>query len=155
MIRFQLNGRAIEVEAHPLTRLLDVLRDECKDSSVKEGCGEGECGACTVFLEGRIVNSCLVPVGQVDGAEVQTMAGLAESKQGQVLIDAFIREGAVQCGFCIPGMVIASCALLRGDPYPSDEKIREGLAGNLCRCTGYDLIVKAVSAASREGKGLW
>jgi len=155
MTQFMLNGRHVKVEAHPLMRLIDVLRDCCGDMSVKEGCGEGECGACSVSIDGNIVNSCLMPVGQVAGREVVTMAGLAGTKPGTALTDAFANEGAVQCGFCIPGMVVAADALLRNTPNPTESEIREGLAGNLCRCTGYDLIIRAVQAASREGEGLW
>ena len=155
MIRFLLNGRPVEVRADPLARLLDVLRDELGDTSVKEGCGEGECGACLVLRDGHPVNSCILPVGLAMDTRIVTMAGLRETPRGKALIAAYAKEGAVQCGFCIPGMVIASEALLARNPRPDEQAIREGLSGNLCRCTGYDLIIKAVSAASREGKGLW
>ena len=155
MIRFRLNGREVSTAAHALARLIDVLREELGDVSVKEGCGEGECGACSVLVDGKLMNSCLLPVGRVEGAAITTMAGLRETDRGRALIDAFAREGAVQCGFCIPGMVIASEALLARNPRPDEQAIRVGLSGNLCRCTGYDLIVKAVSSAAREGKGLW
>ncbi len=155
MIRFRLNGREMSLTAAPTARLLDVLRDECGDISVKEGCGEGECGACLVLRDGEPVNACLLPASLADGSEVVTMAGLRESPRGKTLIDAFAREGAVQCGFCIPGMVMAAESLLRRNPDPDVAAIRDGISGNLCRCTGYDLIVKAVSSAAREGKGLW
>jgi carbon-monoxide dehydrogenase small subunit len=155
MIRFHLNGRAVEVNAPPLTRLLDVLREELGDTSVKEGCGEGECGACSVLLDGRMVNACLVPVIQADGSAILSMAGLGETARGRELVDAFAREGAVQCGFCIPGMVIAAEALLSRSPRPGEEEIRTAISGNLCRCTGYDLIVRAVSSAAERGAGLW
>jgi carbon-monoxide dehydrogenase small subunit len=155
VIRFRLNGREVDSTSHPLCRLLDVLRDELGDVSVKEGCGEGECGACLVLKDGEPVNSCLLPVGQAQGAEIVTMAGLSASERGRLLVESFAREGAVQCGFCTPGMVIAAEALLRGNPQPDERQIREGIAGNLCRCTGYDLIVRAIEAAAREGKGLW
>jgi len=155
MIRFELNGRLVEVKADPLARLLDVIRDELGDTSVKEGCGEGECGACLVLLDGAPVNSCILPVARADGARVVTMAGLRESARGKQLIDAFAREGAVQCGFCIPGMVIAAESLLSRNARPTEAEIREGISGNLCRCTGYDLIVRAIASAAREGTGLW
>jgi carbon-monoxide dehydrogenase small subunit len=155
VIHFRLNGREVSSAAHPLARLIDVLREELGDVSVKEGCGEGECGACSVLVDGKVVNSCLLPVGCIEGSSVTTMAGLRETDRGRALIDAFAREGAVQCGFCIPGMVIAAEALLAGNPSPGEQEIRTGISGNLCRCTGYDLIVKAVSSAAREGRGLW
>jgi carbon-monoxide dehydrogenase small subunit len=155
MIRFDLNGAPAVSSAHPLARLIDVLREELGDTSVKEGCGEGECGACSVLVDGKLVNSCLLPVGRIEGCAVTTMAGLRVSDRGRALIEAFAREGAVQCGFCIPGMVIAAEALLAANPLPDEQQIRTGISGNLCRCTGYDLIVKAIASASREGKGLW
>lgn len=155
MIRFDLNGVPAVSSAHPLARLIDVLREELGDTSVKEGCGEGECGACSVLVDGKLVNSCLLPVGRIEGCSLTTMAGLRESDRGRALIAAFAREGAVQCGFCIPGMVIAAEALLAANPSPDEQQIRTGISGNLCRCTGYDTIVKAIASASREGKGLW
>ena len=155
MIRFRLNGREVEISAHPLARLIDVLRDDLADVSVKEGCGEGECGACSVLKDGQAVNSCILPAGQAEGTDIVTMAGLRETDRGKTLVQAFAKEGAVQCGFCIPGMVIAAEALLSENPSPSEREIREGISGNLCRCTGYDLIVRAVSTAAREGRGLW
>jgi carbon-monoxide dehydrogenase small subunit len=155
VIAFRLNGREVSSAAHPLARLIDVLREELGDVSVKEGCGEGECGACSVLIDGKLMNSCLLPAGRIEGSSVTTMAGLRETDRGRALIDAFAREGAVQCGFCIPGMVIAAEALLAANPSPDEQEIRTGISGNLCRCTGYDLIVKAVSSAAREGRGLW
>ena len=155
MVEFRLNGSPARVDAHPLTRLVDVLRDLLGDTSVKEGCGEGECGACTVLLDGKLVNSCILPVGRVEGSEVTTMAGLAKTDGGKILIEAFADEGAVQCGFCIPGMVMAGESLLRNNPAPDEHLIREAIAGNLCRCTGYDLIVKAISTAARIRGGKW
>ena len=155
MTRFTLNGEPVSSEAHPLARLLDVLRDEMGDLSVKEGCGEGECGACSVLLDGRLVNACLVPLGRVDGCTVVTMAGVRETPRGKALVEAFAREGAVQCGFCTPGLVMAAEALLSADPAPDERAIRVGLSGNLCRCTGYETIVRAVAAAAAEGRGRW
>jgi aerobic carbon-monoxide dehydrogenase small subunit len=155
MTRFLLNGSAVTSVRHPLARLLDVLREELGDTSVKEGCGEGECGACSVLVDGRLVNSCVLSLGQVEGRAVTTMAGLRDTDRGRALVEAFAREGAVQCGFCIPGMVMAAEALLAGNPSPDEEQIRTGISGTLCRCTGYDLIVKAIAAAARDGRGLW
>ena len=155
MTRFTLNGIEVSSASHPLTRLLDVLRDELGDLSLKEGCGEGECGACSVLLDGRLVNSCLVPLGRADGCAVVTMAGVRETPRGKALVEAFAREGAVQCGFCTPGLVMAAEALLSSDPAPDGEAIRVGLSGNLCRCTGYEAVVRAVAAAAREGGGRW
>ena len=155
MIRFMLNGNRVASSRHPLSRLIDVLREELTDTSVKEGCGEGECGACSVLVDGRVMNSCILAVGQVEGRAVTTMAGLRETDRGRALIDAFAREGAVQCGFCIPGMVIAAEALLAANPMPDEQQIRTGISGNLCRCTGYDLIVKAIASAARGGKAPW
>jgi carbon-monoxide dehydrogenase small subunit len=149
--RFTLNGEPVSSASHPLTRLLDVLRDELGDLSVKEGCGEGECGACAVLIDGRLANSCLVPLGQADGRAVVTMAGLRETPRGRALVEAFAREGAVQCGFCTPGLVVAAEALLATDPAPDEQAIRVGLSGNLCRCTGYETIARAVAAVAREG----
>ena len=155
MIHFELNGMPVHVNSDPLTRLLDVLRDELMDTSVKEGCGEGECGACLILLNGAPANSCILPVARAEGASIVTMAGPRESARGKELINAFAREGAVQCGFCIPGMVIAGESLLSQNAHPSEAEIREGISGNLCRCTGYDLIVRAIASAAREGNGLW
>lgn len=155
MIGFTLNGRAVSTGLPPLTRLIDVLRDELGDVSIKEGCGEGECGACSVLLDGYLVNSCILPVGRVEGSSVVTMAGYAGSERGGALIDAFESEGGVQCGFCIPGMVLAAEELLNENPSPDEHEIREALSGNLCRCTGYDLIVRSVTVAAEKGKGLW
>jgi aerobic carbon-monoxide dehydrogenase small subunit len=155
MIRFRLNGADVTATSPPLTRLLDVLRDELKDVSVKDGCGEGECGACAVIKDGLIVNSCLIPVIQVEGSDIQTIAGLKNTDRGRMLIDCFSKEGAVQCGFCTPGMIIAAEALLGVNPKPNEYEIREAISGNLCRCTGYDLIIKAIASAAEIGKGLW
>ena len=155
MTRFTLNGVEVSSASHPLTRLLDVLRDEMGDLSLKEGCGEGECGACSVLLDGRLANACLLPLGRADGCTIVTMAGVRETPRGKALVEAFAREGAVQCGFCTPGLVMAAEALLSADPAPDGEAIRAGLAGNLCRCTGYEAVVRAVAAAAREGRGRW
>lgn len=155
MIGFTLNGQPVQTECHPLTRLIDVIREEIGDISVKEGCGEGECGACSVLMDGKLVNSCLVPVIQAAERSVVTMAGFGETARGKALIDAFAHEGAVQCGFCTPGMVLAAEAILTANSAPDEDQIRTGLAGNLCRCTGYDLIVRAIATAAEKGNELW
>lgn len=152
---FTLNGKKIEIESDPMRRLLDVLREECGMTGVKEGCGEGECGACSVFRDGLLVNSCMVPIGMCDGSTVETPEGVRESEQGKKIIDSFAESGAVQCGFCTPGMMMATEALLRQNSEPTEEEIREALSGNLCRCTGYDMIVEGVLKAAEGGKGLW
>ena len=144
-MRFTLNGRRVEVEAHPLARLLDVLREECGLTGTKEGCGEGECGACTVLLDGRPVNACLVPFAHAEGARVTTVEGLKDRR----LLAAFVDEGGAQCGFCTPGMLMAAAALPKGF---DEEGLKRGLAGNLCRCTGYTAIYRAVEKArARRG----
>lgn len=155
MIKFNLNNKEVSTERSPSSRLLDLLREDFNLVGAKEGCGEGECGACAVLFNGRIMNSCIIPLGNVHNQTVLTIEGLSESKQGIVLKDSFSKEGAVQCGFCTPGMMMASHALLLQNPHPSDEEIRIGLSGNLCRCTGYNMIIKAVQRASKEGEGLW
>ena len=141
-MRFTLNGRPANVRAHPMKRLLDVLREDCGLTGVKEGCGEGECGACTVLIDGEPANSCLVPLMQARGARVTTIEGLRGKRRLQ---EAFVAEGGAQCGICTPGMILAAAALL---PRPTLEQIRTGLAGNLCRCTGYMGIYRAISAAT-------
>lgn len=154
-IKFTLNNKEVEVEKELSKRLLDVLREDFSLMGSKEGCGEGECGACSVLINDKVVPSCLVPFGNVQGKAILTIEGLRETKQGQVLRDAFSKEGAVQCGFCTPGMIMASHALLSEKPHPTMEEIKIGLSGNLCRCTGYNMIMKAVQRASKEGEGLW
>ena len=140
-MRFILNGAAADVTAHPMKRLLDVLREECGLTGTKEGCGEGECGACTVLIDGLPVCSCLVPFSQAEDAEIMTIEGLPE---GNALQKCFMDEVGAQCGICTPGMIMAATVL---DRDASLEQIREGLAGNLCRCTGYSAIYRAVQAA--------
>jgi carbon-monoxide dehydrogenase small subunit len=134
-----------------MARLLDLLRDELGLTGTKEGCGEGECGACSVILNGRVVNSCLVPAAQVQGAEVVTVEGLAQDGAPSPLQTAFLNHNAAQCGFCTPGMLVASADLLQRNPAPRDGEVRTALAGNLCRCTGYVKIVDAVREAAQEG----
>jgi len=154
-IEFILNGKKVQVTADPLKRLLDVLRDDFKATGVKEGCGEGECGACSVIMDGKLVNSCMVPMGVAEGREIITPEGLRETEKGKVLVESFADSGSVQCGFCTPGMMIAADALLEENNNPDEEEIREALSGNLCRCTGYDLIVKGVKDAAERGSKLW
>jgi len=148
-LRLTINGRRHEVEAHPAERLLDVLREQVGLTSVKEGCGTGQCGACTVLLDGRPVTSCLVFAGDAAGHEVTTVEGLSEDGKPHPLQEAFVKYGATQCGFCTPGMLLAAKALLDENPAPTEEEIKWGLAGNLCRCTGYRKIIEAIQAAAR------
>ena len=151
-ITMTVNGAKRTVEAHPLRRLLDVLRVDLGLTGTKEGCGEGECGACSVRLDGKLVNACLVPALQLQGVSVDTIEGLGTAEQPDPLQKVFVEEGAVQCGFCTPGMVIASRVLLDRNPEPDRTDIRTALAGNLCRCTGYEKIIGAVELAAREQK---
>ncbi len=154
-IRFVLNGRPTVYSGPAGDRLLDVLRDTYRCTSVKCGCKEGECGACAVLVDGKLMNSCCVAMGAVSGSEVLTLEGYRETARFAALDRAFAAFSAVQCGFCTPGMVMASEALLARNPHPTEAEIREGLSGNLCRCTGYNAIVNAVRRASEEGEGLW
>ena len=149
-INCNVNNRQIIFEAHPMMRLLDVLREELKLTGTKEGCGEGECGACSVLIDGRIVNSCLVPVAQVEGTSIKTIEGVANGETLHAVQQAFIEHGGAQCGICTPGMVMAAVNLLDRNPNPSEEEVRIGLAGNLCRCTGYMKIFDSVLAACRK-----
>ncbi len=142
-----VNQQPCEVEVYPMARLLDVLREELRLTGTKEGCGEGECGACSVMLDGRLVNSCLIPIQQADGASIETIEGVAEGAKLQAIQQAFITHGAAQCGICTPGMVMAAIELLNTHPDPTDEQIRTGLAGNICRCTGYMRIFEAIVRA--------
>jgi aerobic carbon-monoxide dehydrogenase small subunit len=143
-----VNGMAYEVETKPTERLLDVLRDQLGLTGTKEGCAEGECGACTVIVDGKAVNSCVMLAVQARGKEVLTVEGLAQEGELDLLQQKFVEYGAVQCGYCTPGMLMSAKALLMGNPVPSEQDIRIALAGNLCRCTGYTNIVAAVKAAS-------
>lgn len=145
-----VNGKPAAFRAFALARLLDVLREQLHLTGTKEGCGEGECGACSVFINGRIVNSCLVPVAQVQGAEIKTIEGVATGDQLHAVQQAFIDCGGAQCGICTPGMVIAAVDLLERNPNPTEADIRTGLAGNLCRCTGYMKIFESVVRACQK-----
>jgi carbon-monoxide dehydrogenase small subunit len=145
-----VNGKKESIEAHPLARLLDVLREDLKLTGAKEGCGEGECGACAVLVDGEVVNSCLVPIAQLAGADIVTVEGVAATAYGARLQKAFIEHGGAQCGICTPGMIVAAANILQRTPRPSDEDLRNGLSGNLCRCTGYTRIFEAILAASES-----
>jgi aerobic-type carbon monoxide dehydrogenase small subunit (CoxS/CutS family) len=152
-LSLRINGQTKTVEASPLARLLDVLRGPLALTGTKEGCGEGECGSCTVLLDGIPVNACLVLVGQAEGREITTVEGLANADGSMPahltpLQECFIQDGGAQCGICTPGMLMAAEALLRITPKPTDEQIREATAGNICRCTGYQRIVDAIRHAS-------
>ena len=149
-IRFTVNGRQVERETDAETRLLDLLREDLALTGTKEGCGEGECGACTVLVDGRAVNSCLVLAPQVDGKSVLTIEGLAPGETLHPVQQAFVDKGSVQCGFCTPGFIMSTVAILQENPDPTDEEILTALEGNLCRCTGYTKIVEAVRAAAER-----
>ena len=151
-IRFTLNGEAREMETDERRRVIDLLREDLKMTGTKEGCGTGECGACTILVNSESRLACLMVAPQLDGAEVMTIEGLARDGELHPLQKAFIEYGAVQCGFCTPGMVMASLDLLTRNPSPTEAEIREGISGNLCRCTGYQKIVEAVSAAASARK---
>ncbi len=152
-IRCVVNGEQQTLEVFPMARLLDVLREELRLTGTKEGCGEGECGACSVMIDGALVNSCLVPALQVDGAEIKTIEGVANGDQLHAVQQAFIECGGAQCGICTPGMVLAAINLLEQNENPDDGEIRNGLAGNLCRCTGYMKIFDAVVRACKANAG--
>lgn len=148
-MRFTLNGREVSVQGSGARRLLDALREDLRLTGTKEGCGEGECGACSVLIDGEVVDSCLVAVGQVEGLEVTTVEGLADGGQLTALQQAFIEHGAAQCGICTPGMLLAAHALLQERKRLTADEVRTGLAGNLCRCTGYTKIIDAVLACAK------
>jgi carbon-monoxide dehydrogenase small subunit len=149
-IRFTVNGKPCAVQAPPMKRLLDVLREDLRLTGTKEGCGEGECGSCSVRMNGELVNSCLVPVLQAEGASVQTVEGLALNGELHPLQQAFLKCGGAQCGICTPGMLMAAAQLLDLNPHPNLAEIREGLAGNLCRCTGFMRIFESVVEAAAD-----
>lgn len=149
-VSFIVNGREKTLLAHPMERLLDVLRNELGLTGTKEGCGEGECGSCSVLLDGMLVNSCLVPVAQASGASIVTIEGISAHASMNPLQEAFLECGGAQCGICTPGMILAAVHLLEKKLEPALADIREGLAGNLCRCTGYMQIFEAVAKAARR-----
>ena len=146
-LTLDVNGRSYPVQVPPMKRLLDVLRQDCGLTGAKEGCGEGECGACSVIVDGALVNSCMMPALQAEGANIRTIEGVAAGDKLHAVQDAFLVHGGAQCGMCTPGMILAAVSLLERIPHPSEAEIRNGLAGNLCRCTGYTKIFEAVVKA--------
>jgi aerobic carbon-monoxide dehydrogenase small subunit len=158
-IEFFLNNECVSVDADPMQSLLNTLRGNLKKTATKEGCGEGECGACSVLFNGQLVNACMMPTAQAEGANIMTLEGLRQTAKGQCVIDALLEAKGVQCGFCTPGMVLALYALLNGrsDPtqHPTEKEIRTAISGNLCRCTGYGMIIDAANIAATKGEGLW
>jgi len=149
-LSFELNGNEMHIDTPADRRVVDLLREDLGVTGTKEGCGTGECGACTILVNGESRLSCLMLAAQLEGSRITTVEGLAQSPEGVLLRQAFVEEGAVQCGFCTPGMELAAMELLRHDPQPSRDRIREGLSGNLCRCTGYVKIVDAVERAAGD-----
>ncbi|MCW8331177.1 (2Fe-2S)-binding protein [Photobacterium sp. SDRW27] len=154
-IEFYLNNQLITVDVDPMQSLLNTLRGNLKQTATKEGCGEGECGACSILFNGKLVNACMMPIAQAQGAELMTLEGLRQTEKGQCVIDALLEAKGVQCGFCTPGMVLALYALLEANANPSEQEIRTAISGNLCRCTGYGMIIDAAKIAATKGEGLW
>jgi carbon-monoxide dehydrogenase small subunit len=148
-VNCEINGKAFSLEAYPMARLLDVLREQAGLTGTKEGCGEGECGACSIELDGLLVNSCLVPAVQADGAKIRTIEGVANASELSAVQQAFLTHGGAQCGICTPGMILAARNLLSRNAEPTETEIREALSGNLCRCTGYTKIFESVLEACR------
>jgi carbon-monoxide dehydrogenase small subunit len=151
-ISFEVNGEARTVRAYPMARLLDVLRHQLGLTGPKEGCGEGECGSCSVFIDGVLVNSCLVPALHAQRTKILTIEGLAQLPETETLRQAFLEGGGAQCGICTPGIIMAACHLMNKNSQPTADEIKEGLAGNLCRCTGYAQICEAVAQAAAGGR---
>ena len=149
-IQFSVNGISREVDAPPVKRVLDVLREDLRLTGTKEGCGEGECGACSIIIDGEVINSCLVPICQVEGSQITTVEGLARDGSLDCLQQAFLECGGAQCGICTPGMLIAARALLDANDRPTRDEIKEAIAGNLCRCTGYVKIIDAIEQAAKK-----
>ncbi|AGB41010.1 aerobic-type carbon monoxide dehydrogenase, small subunit CoxS/CutS-like protein [Halobacteroides halobius DSM 5150] len=149
-ITLTVNGDRRKVETTPTTRLLDLLRDDLGLTGAKEGCGKGECGACSVIMNNELVNSCLILAPQADGAEILTIEGLNVEGDLHPIQESYIEAGAIQCGFCIPGMVLASKKLLDKNPHPNEKEIRRGISGNICRCTGYQKIIDAVKISAEK-----
>jgi carbon-monoxide dehydrogenase small subunit len=149
ILSMKVNGKAVEVEVDPTWTLLRVLRQELGLTGTKKGCEQGDCGVCTVIMEGKAVNACLVLALQAQGKEIETVEGLGTAENLHPLQASFIKHGAVQCGFCTPGMLMSATALLRKNPKPNEQEIRKGISGNLCRCTGYVKIVKAIQNVSK------
>ena len=152
-IRFVLNGQSCELQVKPWRTLLEMIREHLSLTGTKEGCGHGECGSCTVIMGGKTVNSCLVPALEADGQEILTIEGFCSGDTLHPIQDAFVERSGMQCGFCTPGMIISAKALLDRNPAPSEKEIREAMAGNFCRCTGYTKIVESIDAAARLLRG--
>lgn len=152
-LRFMLNGESYALKVFPWRTLLEVLREDLQMTGAKEGCGQGECGSCTVIMNGKTVNSCLVLALEADGQEITTVEGLAEGDVLHPIQEAFVEEAGMQCGFCTPGMIMSAKYLLDKNPAPNEEEIREGIAGNFCRCTGYTKIIESIKTASELMKG--
>jgi carbon-monoxide dehydrogenase small subunit len=153
-IRLTVNGISYELDVKPWETLVDVLRNDLGLTGTKEGCGLGECGACTVIMEGKVVNSCLVLAAEADGKKITTIEGLADGDKLHPIQEAFVEQGGLQCGFCTPGMILSTKALLDENTNPSEEEIRRGIAGNLCRCTGYTKIIESIKAAAENLQGV-
>ena len=151
-IKFNINDQEFSLASYPMARLLDVIREDANLTGTKEGCGEGECGACSIFMNGKLVNSCLVPALQASGADIKTVESLASEESLSKIQQAFLEHGGAQCGICTPGMLMAATELLDQNPNPNELEIREALAGNLCRCTGYTKIFKSVLEALKEDR---
>ncbi|MGD8984911.1 MAG: (2Fe-2S)-binding protein [Desulfobacteraceae bacterium] len=152
-ISFTLNGKPYALSVKPWRTLLELIREDLSFTGTKEGCGQGECGSCTVIMGGKTVNSCLVPALEADNQEIITIEGLVDGDNLHPIQDAFVEQAGMQCGFCTPGMIISAKALLDKNPNPSEKEIREGIAGNFCRCTGYTKIIESISAAAEVMKG--
>lgn len=150
LITFTLNGTRVTRDLDPARRLVNVLREDFHLTGTKEGCGEGECGACTVLMDGEAVHSCLVLAGQVEGREITTIEGLVENGRLNIMQEAFVRHVAMQCGYCTPGMIMSAMGLLLKNPNPAEDEIRTALSGNICRCTGYEQIIAAVLDAAKK-----
>jgi carbon-monoxide dehydrogenase small subunit len=152
-IQFMINGESVRVEVKPWRTLLEMIREDLNLTGTKEGCGHGECGSCTVIMGGKTVNSCLVPALEADGQEILTIEGLCNGDTLHPIQEAFVGRSGMQCGFCTPGMIISAKALLDRNPAPSEKEIRDAMAGNFCRCTGYTKIVESIDAAARLLRG--
>ena len=152
-IKITVNNKTYELSVKPWATLLDVIRNDLGLTGAKEGCGEGECGACTVIMDGKAVNSCIVLAAEADGKAITTIEGLADGEKLHPIQEAFLEKGGMQCGFCTPGMILSTKVLLDGNKNPTDEEIRKGLEGNFCRCTGYTKIFESVRSAAGENEG--
>lgn len=153
-VELTVNGTLYKLDVQPWETLVEVIRDDLGLTGTKEGCGLGECGACTVIMDGRAVNSCLVLAAEADGKQITTIEGLADGDKLHPIQQAFVNHGGLQCGFCTPGMIMSAKALLDEKPSPSEEEIRKGIAGNICRCTGYAKIIESVKAAAKNIQGV-